>query len=199
MAVDRTGGARAAYAGFAVFGGFWGAWGASIPAIRDQAGVSDGQLGTALLFVGAGALPAMLLSGSTLLGVLSDRVPDGMRASATAIVTGVAYLGFLAGPVYVGLWADTLGLSGAMFALAGLAAILAVLAPAVLHRITTRRSGWALPTNQVSPLVLGFGGSNRPPAGKSRGGPTTSGEEPRSVDPTVATNATPWPRSVGPP
>jgi len=156
MAVDRTGGARAAYAGFAVFGGFWGAWGASIPAIRDQAGVSDGQLGTALLFVGAGALPAMLLSGSTLLGVLSDRVPDGMRATATAIVTGVAYLSFLAGPVYVGLWADTLGLSGAMFALAGLAAILAVLAPAVLHRITTRRSGWALPTDQVFPAGTRF-------------------------------------------
>ena len=30
------------YAGFAVFGAFWGVWGASIPAIRDQAGVSDG-------------------------------------------------------------------------------------------------------------------------------------------------------------
>ena len=54
---------RAAYAGFAVFGAFWGAWGASVPAVRDQAGLSDGELGTALLFVGAGALPAMLLTG----------------------------------------------------------------------------------------------------------------------------------------
>ncbi len=53
----------AAYLGFAVFGGFWGIWGASIPAIRDQAGISDGQLGTALLFVGAGALPAMPVAG----------------------------------------------------------------------------------------------------------------------------------------
>jgi MFS family permease len=52
-----------AYAGFAAFGGFWGAWGASVPAVREQAGLSDGQLGTALLFVGAGALPAMLLTG----------------------------------------------------------------------------------------------------------------------------------------
>ena len=52
-----------AYAGFAAFGGFWGVWGASVPAVREQAGLSDGQLGTALLFVGAGALPAMLLSG----------------------------------------------------------------------------------------------------------------------------------------
>jgi hypothetical protein len=54
---------RAAYAGFAVFGAFWGAWGASVPAVRDQADVSVGELGTALLFVGAGALPAMALAG----------------------------------------------------------------------------------------------------------------------------------------
>ena len=54
---------RNAYAGFAVFGAFWGAWGASLPAIRDQAAITDGRLGAALLFIGAGALPAMLLAG----------------------------------------------------------------------------------------------------------------------------------------
>jgi predicted MFS family arabinose efflux permease len=47
----------------AVFGGFWGTWGAAVPVVRDRAGVGDGQLGTALLLVGAGALPAMLLAG----------------------------------------------------------------------------------------------------------------------------------------
>jgi MFS family permease len=55
--------ARAAYAGFSAFGAFWGAWGASIPAVRDQTGLGDGELGTALLFVGVGALPAMPLAG----------------------------------------------------------------------------------------------------------------------------------------
>jgi MFS family permease len=69
--VDR----RNAYAGFAVFGALWGAWGASLPAIRDQAAVGDGQLGAALLFVGAGALPAMLLAG---------RSVDRWRERATA-------------------------------------------------------------------------------------------------------------------
>lgn len=49
--------------GFGVFGAFWGTWGASIPRIQHQAGVDDGQLGVALLFVGAAALPAMLLAG----------------------------------------------------------------------------------------------------------------------------------------
>jgi MFS family permease len=48
---------------FALFGAFWGAWGASIPRIQRQSGVDDGQLGLALLFVGAAALPAMLLVG----------------------------------------------------------------------------------------------------------------------------------------
>jgi MFS family permease len=67
-----------ALAGFAVFGAFWGAWGASIPAIRDQAGVSDGQLGAALMFIGAGALPAMPLSGRAV-----DRW--GLRATAALL------------------------------------------------------------------------------------------------------------------
>src|SRR5215204_4316351 len=67
-----------AFASFAVFGAPWGAWGASIPSIRDQAGVTEGQLGTALLFVGAGALPAMPLSGRAV-----DRW--GLRATAVLL------------------------------------------------------------------------------------------------------------------
>lgn len=67
-----------ALAGFAVFGAFWGAWGASIPAIRDQAGVTEGQLGAALLCIGAGALPAMPLSGRAV-----DRC--GLRATAALL------------------------------------------------------------------------------------------------------------------
>lgn len=66
----RTGSPRlmtaAAFAAFAAFGSFWGVWGASVPRVQHQAGISDGQLGFALLFVGAGALPAMLLVGRAL-------------------------------------------------------------------------------------------------------------------------------------
>ncbi len=65
----------APYAAFASFGVFWGVWGASLPATRAQADVTDAQLGTALLFVGLGAVPAMLLTGRLL-----DRV--GTRLSA---------------------------------------------------------------------------------------------------------------------
>lgn len=55
-----------AFFGFAAFGAFWGAWGASVPRVQDRAGIGDGDLGFALLFVGVGALPAMLLVGRAL-------------------------------------------------------------------------------------------------------------------------------------
>ncbi|WP_394771573.1 MFS transporter [Lacisediminihabitans sp.] len=77
----------AAYLAAATFGSFWGAWGASVPRLRFQAGVDDGQLGVALLFVGLGALPAMLATGRAL-----DRW--GLRFAAAAIVAlGVAGFG----------------------------------------------------------------------------------------------------------
>jgi MFS family permease len=67
-----------AFVAFAAFGSFWGVWGASVPRVQHQAGIGDGQLGFALLFVGAGALPAMLLAGRAL-----DRW--GLRVAALTI------------------------------------------------------------------------------------------------------------------
>jgi predicted MFS family arabinose efflux permease len=55
-----------AFTAFAAFGAFWGVWAASLPRIQDRAGVTNGQLGLALLFVGAGAVPSMLLTGRAL-------------------------------------------------------------------------------------------------------------------------------------
>ena len=78
---------RASYSAFAAFGIFWGAWGASIPGLRAQTGISDGQLGTALLCVGAGALPAMLLAGR-----LIDRFGVRSTAAAALILQGSAGL-----------------------------------------------------------------------------------------------------------
>jgi predicted MFS family arabinose efflux permease len=96
---------RTAYSGFALFGAFWGAWGASLPAIRDQAAVTDGQLGTALLFIGAGALPAMLLAG---------RAVDRWRERATAAL--LALLG-LVGVVVALASHSLLGLAVSLFLL----------------------------------------------------------------------------------
>ncbi len=54
---------EASYSAFAAFGLFWGTWGAALPGLRAEAGLDEGQLGIALLFVGLGALPAMLFTG----------------------------------------------------------------------------------------------------------------------------------------
>jgi MFS family permease len=77
----------ASYASFAAFGVFWGTWGASIPRIRDQSGLTDGELGTALLFIGAGALPAMLLTGRLL-----DRFGIRVTTAASLSLQGAAGL-----------------------------------------------------------------------------------------------------------
>ncbi|MGY1607765.1 MFS transporter [Geodermatophilus sp. SYSU D00700] len=70
---------RPAYLSFAAFGALWGTWGAALPAVRDAAGVDEGDLGRALLCIGAGALPAMLLTGRAV-----DR--RGGRVVALALV-----------------------------------------------------------------------------------------------------------------
>lgn len=75
--------AFAPYSAFAAFGIFWGAWGAALPALRTQAGVSQGQLGTALLFVGLGALPSMAFTGRVV-----DRF--GLRVAAWLLVAMAA-------------------------------------------------------------------------------------------------------------
>jgi MFS family permease len=69
----------------------------------------------------------------TLILVLTARVPDRVRGTATSAVTTVAYLGFIAGPAYVGAWADEVGLPGAMLAVAALALVLATLAAATVR------------------------------------------------------------------
>ncbi|AVT37837.1 MFS transporter [Plantactinospora sp. BB1] len=69
----------ATYLSSTAFGAFWGTWGSAVPRVRDQAGLDAGQLGTALLFISAGALPAMLLTGRAL-----DRW--GLRPTALLVV-----------------------------------------------------------------------------------------------------------------
>lgn len=48
---------------FLVFGVYWGAWSASIPALRRQAAVSDGELGLALAAIALAAVPSMAVAG----------------------------------------------------------------------------------------------------------------------------------------
>ncbi|MFG1694472.1 MFS transporter [Nonomuraea sp. NPDC049309] len=93
---------------FAGFGVFWGVWGACLPLLRAQAGVSDARFGVALLLVGAGALPAMLLTGR-----LVDAA--GLRVAGVLLallgVSGVVLCAISTG--YAGLCAGILAVGAA--------------------------------------------------------------------------------------
>ncbi|HEU5032264.1 MAG TPA: MFS transporter [Spirillospora sp.] len=128
VAVTRfaAGGLGAAHARAVLLGGATvAAAGAALIAVAPTllvagAGLAVAAAGTAVLF-------------PTLLGIVSRNVEESRRGRATSVVTTVSYLGFLLGPVYVGLWADAVGLRGAMLAIAALAAALLVLTPALLR------------------------------------------------------------------
>jgi hypothetical protein len=90
--------------GFAAFGAFWGAWGAALPAVQAHAGVNDGQLGVALLCIGAGALVSMRLAGT-----LVD------RWGAAALPATMAAFGACA--ALPGLASSTVSLSATLFVL----------------------------------------------------------------------------------
>src|SRR4051812_3989386 len=55
--------ARPVNLAFAALGVFWGAWAALVPAFQTHIGASKGALGLALLGVGLGVLPSMLVVG----------------------------------------------------------------------------------------------------------------------------------------
>jgi hypothetical protein len=99
-----TGGRVRVLGGFAAFGAFWGSWGAALPAVQAHARVGDGQLGVALLFIGAGALVSMRGAGA-----LVD------RWGAAALPATMAAFG--AAAALPGLATSTLTLSVALFAL----------------------------------------------------------------------------------
>jgi hypothetical protein len=77
--------------GFAAFGAFWGAWGAALPAVQAHAGVDDGQLGVALLCIGAGALVSMRLAGTLVDRWGAPALPATMAAfGACAVLPALA-------------------------------------------------------------------------------------------------------------
>jgi MFS transporter len=83
--------------GFAAFGAFWGAWGAALPAVQSHAGVDDGQLGVALLCIGAGALVSMRGAGTLVDRWGAAALPAtlaafGVAAALPALATSTAGL-----------------------------------------------------------------------------------------------------------
>jgi MFS family permease len=92
------------------FGLFWGAWGAVLPAVQACSGSTDGELGTALLMIGLGALVSMRMTGH-----LVDRLGGGVLPVVMVAFAAVGVLPAFAGfPVALGAALLLLGaLSGA--------------------------------------------------------------------------------------
>ena len=129
--------------GFAAFGVCWGTWGAVLPAVQAEAGVNDGQLGTALLFIGAGALVSMRITGTIL-----DR---------TGRLTLPATLALLAGAAIVPGFADSmLGLCLALLLLgaASGAADVAINAEGVRYEAAADRPVMSLAHGTFSASVI---------------------------------------------
>jgi MFS family permease len=104
--VAVAGGRVRVLGGFAAFGAFWGTWGAALPAVQSHAHVDDGQLGIALLCIGAGALVSMRLAGT-----LVDRWgPVALPATLAA---------FGAAAALPGLATSTAGLCAVLLVLGG--------------------------------------------------------------------------------
>jgi MFS family permease len=82
-------------AGFLALGLFWGAWAAVLPSVQRTTGASQGALGLALLFVGLGSLPAMLLVA----GPVVDRYGTRAVGVAAAVFGCAVLLPGLAGSV----------------------------------------------------------------------------------------------------
>ncbi|MFC7584659.1 MFS transporter [Nonomuraea antimicrobica] len=81
-------------------------WGATLPLLRARAGVGDAEFGLALLLVGAGALPAMLLTGR-LVDALGLRVTGVLLAllglmGVVLSAASVSYVALCAGVLCVG-------------------------------------------------------------------------------------------------
>ena len=104
--------------GFAAFGAFWGVWGATLPAIQAHAGVDDGQLGIALLCIGAGALASMRSAGTlvdrwgapalpaTLAAFAAAALLPGLATSTATLCAALLVLGAASGAVDVAINAE---------------------------------------------------------------------------------------------
>jgi MFS family permease len=69
---------------FLVFGAFWGAWSATLPALRKQVGLTDGELGLALAAIALSAVPVMPVAGR-----LVDRVGARKALPASLLAFGL--------------------------------------------------------------------------------------------------------------
>jgi predicted MFS family arabinose efflux permease len=92
---------------FFVTGALLGSWASRIPAVKDHAGLSDGQLGVALLAIGAGTVVSLPLTS-----VLLARFGSAAVVGASAVAGCAALSAVAVGTSFVAL-AATLACFGA--------------------------------------------------------------------------------------
>ncbi|MPZ69137.1 MAG: MFS transporter [Actinobacteria bacterium] len=115
--IDRR--ALGLLAAFGVFGTFWGGWSALLPEIKDVVDASDSVFGLALLGVGVGAFPAMLMMGPIydrfgqrtvppllILFALTTLIP-GLVDSAPLLFGSLIFLGAMSGMLDISVNAAT--------------------------------------------------------------------------------------------
>ena len=85
-------GSRGTVAGFTAFGILWGGWAGLVPEVQEAVGASKGELGLALLFVGVGSVPAMLLAGPA----INRRGPRVMPVALLALAVAAILPAFAA-------------------------------------------------------------------------------------------------------
>ncbi|HTE49569.1 MAG TPA: MFS transporter [Kofleriaceae bacterium] len=104
------------------------AGGALVAAVGSAIGALAGAPLVALFGVGLAGLGTSVCA-PTLISMAGAWAGPARRAAAVSTVTTIAYLGFLLGPAVVGQVADATSLPTALAAIAGLALVLAALAP----------------------------------------------------------------------
>ncbi|WP_405977172.1 MFS transporter [Streptomyces sp. NBC_00158] len=119
----KGGGAAALYAVFFLNGIVLASWAPRIPQVKEQLGLSDGQLGTALLGVALGSVPAMPAAGllvnrfgsrpvaraAALVYAPAIALP-GLAGSLTGLLLGLAVLGASVGALDVAMNAHAVDL-----------------------------------------------------------------------------------------
>lgn len=139
-------------AAFAALGVFWGAWSAVLPGVSASLAISDGALGLALLFVAAGALPAMLIAGR-----LTDRLgprllaPSVAAFGVAAVLPGLAWDGVSLGAFLLVLGAMSGGLDVVMNAVS--AQVEAAYRARILHGAHAAFSGSAFLCSVLAGLL----------------------------------------------
>jgi MFS family permease len=150
------------------------------------AGLAFAAAGTAVLF-------------PTVLSVVTRQVGDGRRGRVTSLVTVVAYLGFLFGPVYVGWWSEATGLPGAMIAVAGLAGLLAMLTVPAMRATKRGHATVADPHATAPPSSASTTAPPRAPSAASRSaryGWRPTGASPHPATSPSAAGTTRWPQPL---